>query len=74
MVLLLALSFVLAAGFQLPAIGSAARETMTEVRTLSELRPKDWKLIACFKQLVAHSRRYVLRLESPCASAPAGKP
>jgi hypothetical protein len=71
MVLLLALSFVLAAGFQLPAIGSAVREAMTEVRTLSELRAKGWKLIACYIKLVAHSRHYVLRVESPCASVPA---
>ncbi len=44
---------------------------MTEVRTLSELRAKDWKLIACFIKLVAHSMRYVLRVESRCASDPA---
>jgi hypothetical protein len=71
MVLLLALSFVLAAGFQLPANDSAVRVTMTEVRTLTELRAWDWKLIACYIKLVAHSTLCVIRVEFPCASGPA---
>jgi hypothetical protein len=65
------LSLLLAAGFQLPAFGSAVKEAMTEVRTVCELRAGDWKLTACLKKLVAHSKLHAPGMTSPCASGPA---
>jgi hypothetical protein len=71
MVLLLAFFLLLTAGFQLPAFGSAVKEAMTEVRTVCELRARDWKLIACLKKLVALSKLYAPGMKSRCAAGPA---